>query len=311
MDKYNDELAMYQQQIFRKQRLEEILKQLEKQSSSLKNKADELAKTLAKEQRDVEKIEGVSLSSIFFNIIGKKEERIDKEKREAYAALLKYDNAKRELEEVYREIELRKNELNSLVGCEDKYKAKFKEKVEYIKKNDSQNAREIIDIENKITYFNSQIKEINEAIVAGKRALEYARDARDCLDSADSWSTWDLFSDGMMADIMKHSKLDEAQECVSRMQSTLRRFKTELSDVNINADITVKLSGFTEFADYFFDGLFVDLAVKSHIESLIYEVSNVSRNVSEIVNKLENNSTIIREEIDKLNDQYDNLVRNC
>ena len=106
MYNFNDKLAMYQQQIVRKQRLEEILNKLEMQRSLLKNKVDELAKILAKEQKDVEKIEGVSLSSIFFNIVGKREERIDKEKREAYAAALKYDNAKRELEEVHREIEL-------------------------------------------------------------------------------------------------------------------------------------------------------------------------------------------------------------
>ena len=127
MYNFNDKLAMYQQQIVRKQRLEEILNKLEMQRSLLKNKVDELAKILAKEQKDVEKIEGVSLSSIFFNIVGKREERIDKEKREAYAAALKYDNAKRELEEVHREIELRENELNSLLGCEDKYKQVFKE----------------------------------------------------------------------------------------------------------------------------------------------------------------------------------------
>lgn len=308
MYNFNDKLAMYQQQIVRKQRLEEILNKLEMQRSLLKNKVDELAKILAKEQKDVEKIEGVSLSSIFFNIVGKREERIDKEKREAYAAALKYDNAKRELEEVHREIELRENELNSLVGCEDKYKEIFKEKVEFIKKNDNQNAREIIDIENRITYLNSQIKEMSEAITAGKIVLNDANDARDCLDSADGWSTWDVLGGGVMADVMKHSKLDEAQECVCRMQSSLRRFKTELSDVNIKSNITVNISGFTKFADYFFDGLFVDISVKNRISSSIDEVRTVSRNVSEIVNKLENNISILKEEIDKLNDQYKNLV---
>lgn len=308
MYNFNDKLAMYQQQIVRKQRLEEILNKLEMQRSLLKNKVDELAKILAKEQKDVEKIEGVSLSSIFFNIVGKREERIDKEKREAYAAALKYDNAKRELEEVHREIELRENELNSLVGCEDKYKEIFKEKVEFIKKNDNQNAREIIDIENRITYLNSQIKEMSEAITAGKIVLNDANDARDCLDSADGWSTWDVLGGGVMTDIMKHSKLDEAQECVCRMQSSLRRFKTELSDVNIKSNITVNISGFTKFADYFFDGLFVDISVKNRISSSIDEVRTVSRNVAEIVNKLENNISILKEEIDKLNDQYKNLV---
>ena len=138
MNKFNDELAMYQQQIVRKKRLEEILNKLRNQRSILERKSKELAKILAKEQKDVEKIEGVSLSSVFFSMVVKREERIDKEKREAYAATLKYDNAKRELEEVNREIELRENEFNSLVGCEDRYKKIFNEKVNYIKNNNLQ-----------------------------------------------------------------------------------------------------------------------------------------------------------------------------
>lgn len=155
MNKFNDELAMYQQQIVRKKRLEEILNKLRNQRSILERKSEELAKILAKEQKDVEKIEGVSLSSVFFSMVGKREERIDKEKREAYAATLKYDNAKRELEEVNREIELRENEFNSLVGCEDRYKKIFNEKVNYIKNNNIQYANEIIELENKICYYNS------------------------------------------------------------------------------------------------------------------------------------------------------------
>ena len=310
MNKFNDELAMYQQQIVRKKRLEEILNKLRNQRSILERKSEELAKILAKEQKDVEKIEGVSLSSVFFSMVGKREERIDKEKREAYAATLKYDNAKRELEEVNREIELRENEFNSLVGCEDRYKKIFNEKVNYIKNNNIQYANEIIELENKICYYNSQIKEMSEAIDAGKIVLNDASNARKCLDSADDWSTWDLFSDGIMADIMKHSELDDAQGYVCKMQSSLRRFKTELSDVNIDLNLTVNISGFTRFADYFFDGLFVDWAVKSCISDSIDEVKKIYNSVTEVVNNLNHNSSLIKEEVEKLEKEYDNLVRN-
>lgn len=309
MNKFNDELAMYQQQIVRKKRLEEILNKLRNQRSILERKSKELAKILAKEQKDVEKIEGVSLSSVFFSMVGKREERIDKEKREAYAATLKYDNAKRELEEVNREIELRENEFNSLVGCEDRYKKIFNEKVNYIKNNNIQYANEIIELENKICYYNSQIKEMSEAIDAGKKVLNDASNARKCLDSADDWSTWDLFSDGIMADIMKHSELDDAQGYVCKMQSSLRRFKTELSDVNIDMNLTVNISGFTRFADYFFDGLFSDLSVKNHIELTIKDIDNIQSKVTSVINKLERNIFIIQEEIDKLNEQYEYIVR--
>ena len=308
MYNFNDELAMYQQQIVRKQRLEEILSNLDTHNYELEKKTEELAVILNKEQKDVEKIEGVSLSAILFDMVGKREERIDKEKREAYAAALKYDNAKRELEEVNKEIEIRKNEYNSLLGCEDKYRQLFRYKVELIKCNDSQNARNIINIESKMSYLNSQIKEIKEAIAAGKRVLSFAHDSRECLDSTDGCSTWDMFSDGIMSDIKKNSRLDEAQECICRMQSALRKFRTELSDVKIDVSVSENISGFTRFADYFFDGLFSDLSVKNHIELTIKDIDNIQSKVTSVINKLERNIFIIQEEIDKLNEQYEYIV---
>ena len=57
MYNFNDELAMYQQQIVRKQRLEEILSNLDTHNYELEKKTEELAVILNKEQNDVEKIE--------------------------------------------------------------------------------------------------------------------------------------------------------------------------------------------------------------------------------------------------------------
>ena len=40
-----------------------------------------------------------------------------------------------------------------------------------------------------------------------------------------------------------------------------RRFKTELADVEITADLQITVDGFLKFADFFFDGLFTDLSL--------------------------------------------------
>ena len=64
-----------------------------------------------------------------------------------------------------------------------------------------------------------------------------------------------------MADLAKHSRLDDAQESVEYLQSQLRAFRTELADVTISADFQVNIDGFLRFADYVFDGIFADWAV--------------------------------------------------
>ena len=70
---------------------------------------------------------------------------------------------------------------------------------------------------------------------------------------------------GLMADLAKYEELDDAQEQIEQLQVELRRFKTELSDVEIAADLQVTVDSFLKFADFFFDGLFADWAVLDHI----------------------------------------------
>ena len=66
---------------------------------------------------------------------------------------------------------------------------------------------------------------------------------------------------GLMADLAKYEELDDAQKQIEQLQVELRRFKTELADVEITADLQVTVDSFLKFADFFFDGLFADWAV--------------------------------------------------
>ena len=45
---------------------------------------------------------------------------------------------------------------------------------------------------------------------------------------------------GLMADLAKYEELDDAQEQIEQLQVELRRFKTELSDVEITADFRLQ-----------------------------------------------------------------------
>ena len=59
----------------------------------------------------------------------------------------------------------------------------------------------------------------------------------------------------------KRQELDDAQEQIEQLQVELRRFKTELADVEIAADLQVTVDSFLQFAAFFFDGLFADLSL--------------------------------------------------
>lgn len=129
------------------------------------------------------------------------------------------------------------------------------------------------------------------------------------LESADGWNTWDMFGGGGIITYMaKHSHLDEAQDLVSELQSKLRRFKTELADIQITANMQVNIDGFLRFADYFFDGLFADWAVGDKISQSMNSVSSTKSQISRTLDKLNEMEKAADRGIASLKQQLDELI---
>ena len=94
---YDEQLQKLQEQIARKRQLEAQVSELRTQRSTLSTRVRELEAIKMQEQADVDKLEGRSLAAFFYNVIGKMDEQLNKEREEAYAARVKYDAAAREL----------------------------------------------------------------------------------------------------------------------------------------------------------------------------------------------------------------------
>ncbi len=284
---FNQDLTRLKKGILQKKKLETELSDLYVQKKDLMIKRDSLEEIKNSEQRDVERLEGGSLAAFFYNVIGKKEEKLSKEKEEAYKAAVKYDAALEELYSVEQEINRREELLRPLANCETEYKRAFEEALKQIRTGATTITEEILAIEASMYEIECEKKEINEALTSGRRALNLVDSVLGELDSADGWATWDLLGGGLISDMAKHEHLDNAQRKINSLQVQLREFKTELADVRIDTDIHVQIDGFMRFADYFFDGLFADLTVKDKIESSINRVKHTRNEVNAIISKLE------------------------
>lgn len=283
---YDEKIQLLRRQVEQKNHEESKLKELYIQRKSLSAKVDALRKDKMDEQADVECLEGHSLTAFFYGVIGKMDKKLDKEREEAYVASVKYDVAARELSAVDEDIRRYEAELDELRECEHQYRQMLKDKLEAIKSLGTQDAEGILRTEERISYLEGQMKEIKEAIGAGQAALETTDSILSSLDSAKGWGTWDLLGGGLLSDMAKHSHLDEAQQQVEYLQVQLRRFKTELTDVTIHADMQVGIDGFLRFADYFFDGLFADWAVLDKINQSQTQVQNTKSQIEHVISHL-------------------------
>ena len=306
---YEEQLRQLQAQMARAAQLEAMLQELRGQRDALREQVRELESVKLREQADVDRLEGRSLAAFFYEVIGKKDERLDKERREAYAARVKYDAATRELDGVEGDLSRYESELSSLRGCESRYKAVLNEKAAAVKAAGGRDGEEMLRLEERAAALEIQRTELGEAVSAGEAALETARQVLSSLDRAEGWGTWDLLGGGLISDLAKHSSLDEAQGAVEHLQSQLRRFKTELADVTIQADMQVNVDGFLRFADYFFDGLFADWAVLDHISQSKGRVEEIKNQIESVLSRLHALAQDVDREQGQLKERIDLLVR--
>ena len=308
---YDEQLKTLQEQIARKQRLEAQVSELCAQHRQLTDRVKELESVKLKEQADVDKLEGRSLAAFFYNVIGKMDDQLTKERQEAYAARVKYDAAARELAAVEEEVSRYEAELSELLDCVRRYDAVLKEKREAVKRAGGAMAEEILKLEERRAFLESQNMELREAVAVGHSALRTAEQVLSSLGSAESWGTWDLFGGGLISDVAKHSHLDEAQSSIEQLQSQLRRFKTELADVKISMDVQVHVDGFLRFADYFFDGLFADWAVLDKIGRAKEQVSSTRHQIERVLSTLKRMQRSTEQEQVQLERELETLVRDA
>ena len=304
-----DHIHELQQKAARKSLLERKLYELHKQRHQYENTVISLRAAFRKEQEDAERLEGKSLVNYFYQVIGKLDDKLDQERREAYAAKVKLDAAERELAGIKSDIKDTQEQITEALVAEARYKDALEAKRIQLKASGTLVADQIFSLEEKIAALQAQMQEIREAISAGHRARGTADRILSELEDADDWNTWDMFGGGgIITHIAKHEHLDTAQELVSELQSNLRRFKTELTDIQINANMQVNIDGFLRFADYFFDGLFADWAVGDKISQSQESVSSTKGQINKILGKLDELERGADAELASLKQQLEELI---
>lgn len=308
MRDYNTELNALQEKLARKGKIESMLRSLRSQLTELQAEEQRLAAQRSKEQSDVDRLEQGSLAAFFYAAISKKEEKLDREKAEAYAAAVKHDAARRQVEAAEYDIHALETELQDLSGVQTEYDRLFEEKMEAVKAENPAYGDELCRMEDQLGYIWAQKREIDEALSVGRGILSQITSIESSLDSAEGWGTWDLLGGGLISDLAKHSHLDEAQAQINDLQDSLRRYHTELADVTVQADVQAQVDGFLRFADYFFDGLFADWAVLDSIHSSQQQIGSTRCQVEDIQGKLERMKSAMQAEEGALNERIRELV---
>lgn len=260
-----DELSLLQAQLTYKKRLEAMLSELKVQQTMLKEKVSRLEEKMKAERKDVDRLEGRSLTAFFYALTGQKEGKLDVERREYYAARMKYEVAARELKAVEQDIECTEEDLRDLSDCELRYVRVIEKKRIAIENAGTTVSRELLEKEQNLSFLRDQEQELEEAIEAGTTALRTANEVVLSLKHAESLGLFDVLGGGFLANMARQETLEDAQKNVEQLQIDLQKFNKELSDVKFRAQMQVGMDRLLKFADVFFDGLMMDMTVPDNI----------------------------------------------
>ena len=167
-------LKEFWQQVAEKKSCEAKQKELTAQRDTLADRLKKLEKSKLTEQADVDRLEGHSLAAFFYQVIGKMDEKLDKERQEAYAARVKYDVALHDLSSVDADLEQIQNRLARLSDCERQYQAALSEKIKSIKASAHPAAQLVAESESRIAALKVQKRELLEAIKEEIRKFQKA-----------------------------------------------------------------------------------------------------------------------------------------
>ena len=283
---FDGRLKELHRQKLQKKRLQAMELELERQRAEAAKKAAELNEIKKKEQADVDKLEGKSIKALFATLAGNKEEKLSQERQEAYAAAMKYDAALRDLQGIMRDLEHCKNELEKIEEIEEEYELLLEERKNSIKQEASRRTNEVLVLEKQMEDLSHEIVELEEALDVGYRAFDLVEHILNELREAHDLAEWDTFVDNMFMDIQKHEHLHTAQDLIQDLRNELRRFKTELADVNIEGEIQIEMDDFSKFADWFFDNIFTDWDIKDKIENSLSQADDTRGQITSTINLL-------------------------
>ncbi|NMM52525.1 hypothetical protein [Paenibacillus aquistagni] len=262
------------------------------------------------EKKDVERLTNRSLSNLFYTLIGTKEQKLSEEQIEELKAKERYELALSEANALEEDRAELSRKLIDVSRWDTKLKQAMQEKEELLREHDSAFASALDELQQQKVKLLHEKKELGEARAAGEHALRALRRAGESFDSAKNWSTYDMLGGGMLATHIKHSRIDEAQESVTKANHALRTFQRELKDVEQAAAGTdlVHIEGGLKFADYFLDGLIADWMVNNRIQSSLEAVNKGITRVEPILKRLNEYRIQVEGSLQEATRRYDQLI---
>jgi hypothetical protein len=265
----------------------------------------------AGQEKDVGRLEHLSLTSVLAGLHGSREDALAREKAQADAARYRVAEAQQRLDAARAELASLEDRLSRLGGAPQAYADALAAKEQYLTHSEDPRGARLLTMADERGRMTAELNELQRASNDAGAAVQALRDVQDRLGTAANWSTFDTYFDhGMIANAVKHDRIDQAAQAANAADQRLAALRSDLHELGGYEPTAPRLDispGF-KFADIFFNNIFTDLAVGRQIRDAQDNVSRSMQQVQALQTQLSNQMRTVNEQLNAMDAERQQLL---
>jgi hypothetical protein len=265
----------------------------------------------AGEEKDVARLEHLSLTRVLAALHGSSEDVLARERAEAEAARYRVAQAQQRLDAAQCELKALEDRQARLAEAPQAYANALAAKEQYLTHSADPRGVRLLELADQRGRLTAELNELRRASTDAGAAVQALGDVRDRLGTAANWSTFDTYFDhGMVANAIKHDRIDQAAQAARAADERLAALRSDLADLGGSEPTAPGLeigAGF-KFADIFFNNIFTDLAVGHQIRDAQDNVDRSAQQVRAMQDRLSGQITSITGQLHAMDSERQKLL---
>lgn len=231
------------------------------------------------EQVDVINLEEKTFTSVVFDILGKKEQKLEKERAEAREAAVKRDAARIELESISAEVCACEAQIE---GCEKEYIGILSERLLQIKKSSASATEYAIFLSDILARRREDTEKLNEIAEISQDAVAVAEQVIEELSVVDDLVARDIVGGGVLLKMRKREHISEVERLYRVLEKKLSVLNEKTVDIDIGACEKIVLGGLGGVDDFFWDNFFTNWDMVDRVEEARSSINKTVAQISEL-----------------------------
>ena len=285
--------------------------QLSQREHAAAAELDAARQTLAGEEKDVERLEHLSLTRVLAALHGSRQDSLAREKAEADAARYRVAQAQQRLDAARAELGSLEGRQAQLAGAPQAYADALAAKEQYLTHSADPRGARLLALAEERGRLTAELNELHRVSDDADAADQALSSVRDRLGTAANWSTFDTYLDhGMVANAIKHDRIDQAAQAARTADQRLAALRTDLAELGGYETTApgLEVSAGFRLADIFFNNIFTDLAVGRQIRDAQDKADQSVQQVRALQDRLGDQTGSVTERLEAMDAERQQLL---